>query len=249
MNNSQITEGRLPDITFFVPCYNEEANISATLETVLAAVSKTKLRYEIMVVDDCSRDGTSAVVSDFQKTHPEVPLILQKNQVNLGLGRNYIDAAFRGHGAYFMLINGDNAETEGAVVAILSELGKADMIIPYFGAHDQRGRRRRVLSRLFTRLVNLFSGYHIRYYNGPVLHRRYNIMRWHPDTHGYAYQAETITRLLDENATFIEVEVDNIVRRAGVTKAFRIQNVLSIAHSLLQIFLRRLRRLFFARSY
>ena len=70
-------------------------------------------------------------------------------------------------------------------------------------------------------------------------------MRWHSDTHGFAYQAEIITRLLDEGATYIEVNVFNYARNKGESKAFTIRNVSSITHSLLQIFLRRLRKKLF----
>jgi glycosyltransferase involved in cell wall biosynthesis len=236
------------DITFFVPCYNEQKNVLNTLNAVLSAVSKTDLKYEILVVDDCSRDKTSEIVEQFQREHPQVSLMLRKNEVNLGLGRNYIDGAFIGHGEYYLLINGDNAEPEETISAILAQIGKADMVIPYFASGDNRGPGRRLLSRLFTAIVNMASGYSVRYYNGPVLHRRYNVMRWHPDTHGYAYQAETITRLLEEGMTYLEVEVSNTDRKYGMSKAFRIQNFLSIVHSLLQIFLRRLRHVIFYRN-
>lgn len=237
------------DITFFVPCFNEEENILSTLNAILTAVSKTSLKYEILVVDDCSGDKTSEIVEQFQREHPLVPLTLKKNKVNLGLGRNYIDGAFIGRGTYYMLVNGDNAEPEEAISAILSQVGKADMVIPYFGKGDQRCVSRRILSRCFTFLINAISGNAIRYYNGPAVHKRYNVMRWHPDTHGFAYQAETINRLLEEGVPYVEVEVGNYVRCAGVSKAFRVQNIMSISHSLLQIFLRRLRRILFARHY
>jgi len=237
------------DITFFVPCFNEEENVLKTLVAIIGAVSKTDLKYEIIVVDDGSIDNTAEIVEQFQRDHSTTSIMLKKNKRNLGLGRNYIDAAFIGRSLYYMLVNGDNAEPEEAISAILSKIGKADMVIPYFASGDNRGLCRRTLSRLFTALVNRTSGYSIKYYNGPVLHKRHNVMRWHPDTHGFAYQAETITRLLDEGATFVEVEISNNVRQSGVSKAFRLQNVLSIGHSLLQILLRRLRRLLFSQSY
>lgn len=235
------------DITFFVPCFNEEENIVNTLNAIYAAASATSLSYEILVIDDCSRDGTVALVEEYQHLHANIPIILKRNAVNRGLGHNYIDGAFIGQGTYYMLVNGDNAEPEEALSAILSKVGQADMVIPYFGANDKRLPWRRLLSRFFTALVNTASGFSIKYYNGPVVHKRYNVMRWHPDTHGFAYQAETITRLLEECATYIEIEIANKDRQYGMTKAFCIQNILSISHSLLQIFLRRLRHVLFYR--
>jgi hypothetical protein len=122
------------------------------------------------------------------------------------------------------------------------------MIIPYFGKNDSRFLSRKMISTIFTALVNLINGYSIKYYNGPVAHLRYNVMRWHSDTEGFAYQAEIVTRLLDEGATYIEVLVSNKDRDSGISKAFNFKNFLSVIHSLLQIFLRRLRKFLFYKN-
>lgn len=230
------------DITFFVPCYNEEDNVERTLAAVCAAASKTELSFEIIVVDDQSIDSTRTRVQQFIKQCPELAITLIENRTNVGLGRNYIDVSFRSRGKYYMLVNGDGAEPEETILTILNEIGKADMVIPYFGSEDNRSASRICISRLFTWLVNLISGYTIRYYNGPVAHRRFNVMRWSPDTHGYAYQAELIVRILQEGGTYLEVKVENSDREQGSSKAFRMLNLLSVGHSILQIFLRRLRR-------
>ena len=161
---------------------------------------------------------------------------------------NYIDTAFSATGKYYMLINGDNAETHDSIIEIIKNIGSADIIIPYFGSQDKRKFGRTILSTAFTKLVNLISGNNIPYYNGPVLHLTYNVMRWSPDTHGYAYQAELITRILSEGATYKIVQISNQDRNFGSSKAFRFENILSIAHSLLQIFLRRLRFFLFYRK-
>jgi glycosyltransferase involved in cell wall biosynthesis len=233
------------DITCFVPCYNEENNIVKTLNTIISAVNKTKLSYEIVVVDDKSEDLTKEIVKKFIEQNKSQNIILRENQVNLGLGRGYIDTAFFSRGEHYMLVNGDNAEGEGTLLKLLNEVGKADMIIPYFSSYDNRRFHRVTISKAFTLIINIISGYKIKYYNGPVIHKRYNVMRWSPDTHGFAYQAEIIVKVLDEKGTFHEVMIDNLDREDGSSKAFKIRNILAVSHSILQIFLRRLRSLFF----
>jgi len=237
------------DITFFVPCLNEEENILPTIETILGAVGEVGLTYEILIIDDNSADGTVRVVEAYMKEHPEVNITLRKNAVTRGLGRNYVEGAYMGKGKYYMLVNGDNAEPKETIVAVIGRLGAADMVIPYLGKNDDRTLLRRALSSAFTSLVNLLGGYSVKYYNGPVAHFRFNVMRWHSDTEGFAYQAEIITRLLDEGATYVEVPISNFDRNIGVTKAFRFKNILSVTHSLLQIFLRRMRRVLFYEHY
>src|SRR5262245_55925296 len=46
------------DISFFVPCYNEEPNILGAIEKLVGISTKLGLSYEILVFDDCSRDRT-----------------------------------------------------------------------------------------------------------------------------------------------------------------------------------------------
>jgi hypothetical protein len=150
-----------------------------------------------------------------------------------------------------MLVNGDNSEKKETLQAILGIAGATDMIIPYFYSTDNRKIFRIITSKLFTFIINLISGNSIKYYNGPVLHHRYNVMRHHSDTHGFAYQAELIVKLLDQNKSYSEVVVLNQDRDSqllkqngdkGKSKAFTIVNILSVLHSITQIILRKIRK-------
>jgi len=236
------------DISFFVPCLNEEKNIIPTIKKIVSSIKESKLSYEICVIDDNSSDNTYEKINDFKKKNPNIKLVLIKNVYTKGLGTNYVDAAFLTDGKYYMLVNGDNVEPEETLKLIINEIGNADMIVPFFSNQDNRNFFRVVLSKIFTFLVNFISGYKIPYYNGPVLHLRYNVMRWSPDTHGYAYQAELITRILSEGATFKTIKIKNQDRLEGISNAFTFANILSVLHSLLQIFLRRVRNLLFYRN-
>ena len=169
-------------------------------------------------------------------------------EITKGLGTNYVDASFVGKGKYYMLVNGDNVEPEETLALIFGQIGQADMIIPYFGNQDNRKLFRIVLSKIFTKLVNFFNGYNIPYYNGPVLHLRYNVMRWSPDTHGYAYQAELISRILQEGSNFKGIKIKNNDRIKGQSTAFTVENIFAVVHSLLQILLRRLRNFLYYRK-
>ena len=236
------------DITFFVPCLNEEGNIVNTLDIIISAVSETNLAYEIIVIDDNSIDRTINKVEEYKNQHSQINITLIMNAFTKGLGTNYVDGSFIGRGKYYMLVNGDNVEPKETILTIIREIGNADMIIPYFGKNDTRSLDRVLISKLFTKIVNFLSRYNISYYNGPVLHLRYNVMRWSPDTHGFAYQAELITRILFEDGSYKEVLIENSNRNYGISNAFRVNNILSVMHSLLQILLRRIRLMFFGPS-
>ncbi len=232
------------DISFFVPCLNEEKAVIPTLEALLAAVRKFSFSYQIIVVDDGSTDRTSALVEEFMRRNPDAGISLIRNPVPRGLGRNYVDASFIATGRYYKLICGDNAEPQHSIEALLAHLGEADIVMPYM-RRDPRTWKRRVLSRLFTRIVNLVSGHHMHYYNGTAIHLRFNVMRWHSDTYGFAYNAEIVSRLLNEGATSLEIPIDTVEAEGRISRAFSFHNILSVPHSLLQIFLRRLRKILF----
>ena len=59
------------------------------------------------------------------------------------------------------------------------------MIIPYYVTSEGKSFYCRRLSAAYAGLVNLISGFRLHYYNGPAVHLRYNVMRWHPNTRGF----------------------------------------------------------------
>ena len=233
--------------TFFVPCLNEEKNIIRTINNIIKSVESCGMEsYEILINDDGSDDDSYFFVENYIKENPEVPITVNSNKVVMGLGFGFAECSYIAKGKYYMMISGDGQISNQAIESVLLELGKADMIIPYWGNKDPRGTPRAILSYLFTLIVNLFSGEKLKYYNGNVGHLRKNVMRWHSETYGFAYQAEIITRLLLETAAkYIEVPVQFFDRKEGVANAFKLQNILSIIHSLINILLRRIRQFLF----
>ncbi len=232
----------LVEVTFFIPCHNEEHGVITTLDKIISIATNLNLIFELLIYDDGSTDNTKDVVENYAKGHPEVLIRIVNKKKRKGLGYNYIDGAFLSLGKYYMMICGDNSETEESIREIFEKKGAADIVIPYFGHLDTRSFFRRNLSRLFTNIVNFINGYNIKYYNGTVLHLKFNIMRWHPTSSGFAYQAELLSTLLGEDKSYVEVHVSNRDRKAGSSKMFNLLNILSITHSLLQIFFRRIRR-------
>ena len=73
-----------------------------------------------------------------------------------------------------------------------------------------------------------------------AVHLRYNVMRWHTNYRGFGFQADLITRLLDEKFNYIEVPIQVVERRSGQSTALSLKNILSILHTFLDIFIRQL---------
>jgi glycosyltransferase involved in cell wall biosynthesis len=230
-------------VSFFVPCYNEEANVLGAIGKVIEAAATEKLSYEILIFDDSSQDETVAVVTRYMAEHPEVPIRLFLNKRNRGVSRNFFEGAFHATGRYYRLVCGDNTEPLETHLEILRHIGQADIIIPYFLVVVGRNWLRKFLSSAFTVLVNLLSGNRLHYYNGCPLYRRYDVVRFHVEATGFGHQAELLTRLLQEGRSYLEIPLFAIHREAS--KALTFRNWVSVAHTLLKIGLRRVRTVLF----
>ena len=227
------------DVSFFVPCYNEEKHVCGAIEKLRIVAEKLGITYEILVFDDCSRDRTSDAVIEYRRSHPGVPVRLFRNAKNMGVSRNFFEGAFQGNGAYYRLICGDDVEPLETHLAMLGKRGTADIVVPYFTRIEGRPFHRHVISRTFTTLVNLASGFRLQYYNGCPLYRRGDVVRFNVEATGFGYQAEFLTRLLHEGRSFVELPVVAMDREGSGSVNFR--NFVSVGHSLLKIALRRLR--------
>lgn len=234
------------DLTIAVPCKNEAKNIVGTLDTIISAVNEVGCSYEIIVIDDGSTDKTSVLVEQFQREHPSLPIRLHKNSRNLGLSKTYVNGAFLGRGKYYRFVAGDNAEPRDAMVQILKMMGKADIIIPFHEQLTGKSFSRVAVSKLYTFLVNLLSGYSINYYNGCAVHLRYNVLRWHSYAYGFGFQADMITLLLQQGATYIQVPVRvRHTNKGRGASPFNIRNIVSTGHTLFEIFRRRINIILF----
>lgn len=66
---------RTLDLSVVIPAFNEELRLERTLRDAEAYLSSRALLYEIVVVDDGSRDGTSGLVVRLSEEFPQIRLI------------------------------------------------------------------------------------------------------------------------------------------------------------------------------
>lgn len=63
------------DLSVVIPCYNEEESVERLLEEVHAALKPTGLSYEIVLIDDGSRDRTFAILEQHAKCDPALTVV------------------------------------------------------------------------------------------------------------------------------------------------------------------------------
>jgi glycosyltransferase involved in cell wall biosynthesis len=72
------------DLSVVFPAFNEEGNIRRTVETVIKVLPKVATRWEIIVVDDGSSDGTAVICDQLKRQYPQVEVI--RHGENRGYG-------------------------------------------------------------------------------------------------------------------------------------------------------------------
>ncbi len=225
-----------PSISIIVPCYNEEKNLRGTVTSIKEAIEETErfAGYEILIFNDKSTDRTGEVAEEIKKQEKGIKII--HNRRNMGFGYNYTEGVRRAAKEYIMMVPGDNEIPAQAIKKIFSAVGTADIIIPYTTNIEVRPPVRRVISRAFVLLFNTLFGLRLKYYNGTCVIKAAMLKKVPMTTHGFAYMASILVRLLKSGASFSEVGMEIRHRESGATKAFRVKNILSVVSEIIKLF-------------
>lgn len=89
-------------VSIITPCYNGAAYVSQTIESVL---SQTYPRWEMIVVDDGSKDSSAEIVRSYAEKDPRITLIQQENGGSAAARNNGIRNA---NGRYLALLDADD---------------------------------------------------------------------------------------------------------------------------------------------
>lgn len=147
-------------LSLVIPCYNEEKTLDGCVARVLALAS-SDLQLQIIIVDDCSKDGSLAVARDLARRHPEVAVL--HHEKNRGKGAALRTGFAHATGDYVGIqdadLEYDPLQYELLLAPILE--GRADVV---FGSRYLQSDRRRVLyfwhtwmNKTLTFVSNMFT--------------------------------------------------------------------------------------------
>lgn len=223
-------------VAAIVPALNEGEAVDKTVQRLVEVFRELDFEHEIVVVDDGSADGTSERIRPLIDENARIKLI--RHEANKGLAASFYDGVLATDMHYCIKVHGDFSDPKESLIAVLKRCGEADMVIPFSINMEERTLFRRAVSRLYTWLVNLITGYRVQYYNGTVLHRTETLRALPAFDSSFAFQAEAILRQLDHGATFTEVgTVCDFSREAG-SYAFRLKNIVGVSSFLLRLLIR-----------
>jgi glycosyltransferase involved in cell wall biosynthesis len=206
---------RLPALSYFFPAHNEEANLRGLVEESLATLPSLAETFEIIIVDDGSRDTTPAIADELASTHEQVRVV--HHPTNLGYGaalRSGFAAARHDHLAF---TDGDRQFKVADLGLLIDRLraGGADAVVGY------RIRRadplvRTVYAKLYRLANRIFFGLTVRDVDCACkLFTRASLDGVNVESGGAFFSAELLIKLRARGRRLAEVGVPHYPRTAG----------------------------------
>lgn len=142
------------ELSVVVPGHNEAENLEILIPRLAFAMKD--IRYELIVVDNASTDGTRSVLERFKKS---LPLIIALEPV-LGYGRAVLAGLKRSRAKYVAIIRSDNQEKPEDMVRLYKacSAGGYDFCKAIRNTRSDDGLKRIVISAFFNFLFrNVFG--------------------------------------------------------------------------------------------
>lgn len=200
-------------LSLVLPACNEEAGIRRAVVEADDALGQLCDNYEILIVDDGSRDGTALIVAGMAKHRPHVHLL--QHPVNRGYG-----AALRSgfEAAKFERVAFTDADCQFDLADLkpLLELTDEHAVAVGWRIDRKDPWRRRFLSRGYNLLARTLFGTRVRDVDCALkVYRREALTRLLPEAFGFFVNTEMLTRARQLGMSVAEIGVRHRPRLAG----------------------------------
>lgn len=115
------------DLSIVIPAYNESNRLPRTLLDIQKFIAEEKIRCEVLVVDDGSRDDMCAKVKLIQETFPELNLITYSP--NRGKGYATKTGVLAATGKFVLFLDADNSTNVREFLRAREYLAEYDIVI------------------------------------------------------------------------------------------------------------------------
>jgi glycosyltransferase involved in cell wall biosynthesis len=208
---------RVARLSFFFPAHNEEANIEGLVADALDALPSVAETFEVIAVNDGSRDRTQALADELTAHHPGVVRAVH-HPTNLGYG-----AALRsGFGAaryeLVAFTDGDRQFRVEDVARLTERMAGADAPDVVVGYRIRRADPlvRTVYARLYRLANRIFFGLAVTDVDCACkLFRREALDGIKVESEGAFFSAELLIKLRAAGRSVVEVGVPHYPRLAG----------------------------------
>jgi len=219
--NQQVQPVRLNSLSVFFPMHNEEANITRVIAQAQKVIPQLAEKYEIIVVNDGSKDRTSALAHQLAKKDKHLVVV---DQINLGYG-SALRTGFRTARHEWVFF------ADGDLQFDLNELAK---FVPFTAQHmavlGYRLKRADSWSRLL--LAKLLKVWNAIFFQFPIsirdidcafklFHRSVVDDILPLQSRGAMISTELLLKLIDNEHSFAQVGVTHYPRQYGAQTGAR----------------------------
>jgi glycosyltransferase involved in cell wall biosynthesis len=208
---------RVPRLSFFFPAHNEEENIEGLVREALDTLPTIAETFEIIAVNDGSRDRTRVLADDLTAAHPGIVRAVH-HPTNLGYGAALRSGFAAARYELVAFIDGDRqfrVEDVGRLTERLAAADRPDVVVGY------RMRRadpivRTLYARAYRLANRLFFGLKVRDVDCACkLFRREALEGIRVESDGAFFSAELLIKLRAAGRSVVEVGVPHYPRTAG----------------------------------
>lgn len=205
------------ELSYFFPAHDEVANIDPLVEEALEALPAIARSFEIVVVDDGSRDGTGAIADRLASEHPDVVRAVH-HPTNLGYGAALRTGFAASRYEYVAFTDGDRQFRVADLGRLLERAGAPDAPDVVAGYRLRRADPplRRLYARLYRLSVGVWFGFRMRDIDCACkLFRRRALEDIRLESGGAFLSAELLIKLRFAGRSIAEVGVPHYPRTAG----------------------------------
>lgn len=203
-----------PALSVVLPAFNEQGNIERAVRSSAEAIAPLVDDYELVVVDDGSRDETPQILKRLVAEYGERVNVVT-HETNLGYGialRAGFDAA---RGRYIFYTDADNQFDLRELDGFLPAMDGVDAILGYrVGRQD--GAFRLMVSNGYNALASLAFGMDVRDLNCSFkLFRREALTSLHLEEDHFFIDTEIVVQLHRAGYSYLQKGVKHYPRTAG----------------------------------
>lgn len=149
------------ELSVVVPLFNEEESVRPLYEAILAGVEPLGISFEIVLVDDGSRDGTVRVADEIARADPRVCLV--KFRRNYGQTPAMAAGIAEARGEVIVTMDGDLQNDPADIGALLARIDEGnDIVVGWRHERQDKLWTRKIPSRIANALIAKVTGVPIR---------------------------------------------------------------------------------------
>ncbi|EAQ76702.1 MULTISPECIES: glycosyltransferase family 2 protein [unclassified Synechococcus] len=210
-----MTASHGPELSVVIPLFNEEESLGPLVEQVLASLRPLGRRFELVLVDDGSSDGTAARLEELAAATPElVAVLLRRNYGQTAAMAAGFDAS---HGAVIVTLDGDLQNDPADIPLLLDRLEQGyDLVSGWRHQRQDAALKRLLPSKIANRLIARVTGVRLHDYGCSLKAYRREVvadMNLYGELHRFLPALAFI-----EGARITEVKVNHHARRFGESK-------------------------------